>query len=119
MLDNLKAVLNIHSLETAEAIESSNLKEAHSQRLPNILKTKGVAKVTRYGKIQYYVIAPATMESLVKQSRSPAEAVDKLKARYKKAQAAMQTRRHKNAFRDLAKASSDNLNASVKVGSHG
>lgn len=118
MLDNLKTVLNPQSLETAEEIESTHLKKAHSQRLPKILKTKGVAKVTRYGKIQYYVVSPATIEGLVKQSRSPANALDKLKARYKKDQTAMQTSAHKKAFRDLAKASSEDLNTSVKVGSH-
>lgn len=114
----MKVVLNPRSLEAAEEIESANLKKAHSQRLPEILKTKGVAKVTRYGKVQYYVVSPATIEGLVKQSRSPADALDKLKARYKKAQAAMLTSAHKQAFRDLAKAPSEDLNASVKVGSH-
>lgn len=118
MLDNMKAVLNPQSLETAEEIESADLKKAHSQRLPKILKAKGVAKVTRYGKIQYYVVSPATIERLVRQGRSPANALDKLKVRYKKAQAAMQTSAHKKAFRGLAKASSDDLNASAKVGSH-
>ena len=118
MLDNMKAVLNQQVLEKAEEIKSADLKHAHSQRLPGILKTKGVAKVTRYGKIEYYVVAPATIEGLVKQSGSSADALDKLKARYREAQAAMQTSAHKKAYRDLAKASSDELNASVEVGSH-
>ncbi|HKK18677.1 MAG TPA: hypothetical protein VJ952_08340 [Opitutales bacterium] len=114
----MKAILNLEALEASEEIESANLKKAHSQRLPEILKAKGVAKVTRYGKIQYYVVSPATIEGLVKQSRSPSDALDKLKARYRKAQTAMQTSAHKKAFRALAKASSGDLNASVKVGSH-
>lgn len=118
MLDNMKTILNSKSLETAEEIKSADLKLAHSQRLPDILKTKGVAKVTRYGKTEYYVVSPTTIEGLVKQSGSSANAVEKLKTRYKRAQTAMQSAAHKKAFKALAKTSSEDLNGSLKVGNH-
>lgn len=114
----MAAPLNSSSLETAEEIKSADLKLAHSQRLPGILKTKGVAKVTRYGKTEYYVVSPATIKKWMQHSQSPEDTLGKLRAQYKEAQAAMQTGAHKQAFKDLAEASADDLNASVKVGRH-
>lgn len=114
----MTAVLNDLSLEAAEEIKSADLKLAHSQRLPGILKVKGVAKVTRYGKVEYYVVSPAMIKELVKRGNASGGTLNKLKARYKKAQLAMQSTAHKDALKGLADASADDLNASVKVGSH-
>lgn len=117
MLSNMRAVLNRKSLELAEEIKSSDLKEAHTKRVPGILKKQGVAKITRYGKTEYYLVSPDIIQELIKRDRKNSP-LDKLRERYKKAQLRMQSPAHAQAFNELMDASAEDINSSVKVGSH-
>ena len=104
--------------DKVEAIPATEMKNAHGKRLPAILKKNGVARVTRYNQTDYFVLSPEMFESLVKKAKTPGRAqLLKLKTQYRDLLKRIRSPQNQKAFAALSKASSDDLGASVKVGS--
>jgi len=114
----MKQSLLYSSPDNVEEIAATEMKNAHKKRLPDILKSRGIAKVTRYGKAEYYVVSPEIFEKLnFREAGLQVSSLSELRARYRNKIKDMQNGTTAGAFRSLASSSSDELNASIKVGS--
>jgi enamine deaminase RidA (YjgF/YER057c/UK114 family) len=105
--------------EEVDTIPATEMKNAHGKRLPEILKKKGVARVTRYGKSDYYVVSVQKFDEMAKLAIRPEN--PKLKAlreAYRDlVDNKMQAAQHKDAFAALSQASDDELGSATVVGS--
>ena len=121
ILANMKATMKnavFPDSDKVEAIPATEMKNAHGKRLPAILKRNGVARVTRYNQTDYFVLSPEMFESLMKKAKTPGRAkLLNLKTQYRDLVKRIRAPQNEEAFEALSKASSDELGASVKVGS--
>lgn len=115
MLANMSLQLDSKSLHSAEAIPSTEMKNAHKKRLPLLLERKGFAQITRYGQVEYYAVSPKLFHSLVKAKSQPNAGLKRLKLKYDKMKASMQSKSHQEAFDRLSSASAEELNSSIRI----
>ena len=105
-------------LDAVEEIPATEMKNAHGKRLPRILKSKGVARVTRYGKTDYVILSPECYMKLQKRAMTADRSqIIKMKARYQTLLKDIRSNESADAFDALSKISAIDLGRSVTVGS--
>ena len=103
--------------DEVEAIPATEMKNAHGKRLPDILRRKGVARVTRYKRTDYFVVSPELFKTLTqKAKRSENPKLKVLKRQYQDLLVQMQSADNQNALTALSTATGEKLGAATQVG---
>ena len=114
----MKQTIHTDFLDTVEEIPATEMKNAHGKRLPRILKNKGIARVTRYGKTDYVILSPERYMKLQKRAMTADQSqIIKMKARYQTLLKDIRSNESADAFDALSKISAIDLGRSVTVGS--